>query len=346
MYDMTEFIESLVSPQTRRSYKFALATFEKWYKKPLKDLLNEQELTRLLEKYWVYLKETYKGNTPRAKFNPVLQYVKFNDIEPKIKKSLHVHKQIVSVNDHVLSVLEVRKMYGVASLEEKIMLKVWMLGLRVRDATLLESKDFDFGESTDELKEIRIVTKKEETPAYLFVDREFQTLLMQYLPTIDQENKFLLQSNKGEAYSEKQLVRKLQTLRDRAGIKTSKVFGWHIGRDLILTTGTNLGLNSWGLKIMVGKSIGISIWDYISQADLKSQADILRRALRMEVEQNGSNGVHKKIEEEIEFISKVVTKVVMELRGEQYRTPSTGMGLVVRKSDRQVLEEYLKEGGE
>jgi len=68
--------------------------------------------------------------------------------------------------------------------------------------------------------------------------------------------------------------------------------------------------------------------------------------LRMEVEQNGSNGVHKKIEEEIEFISKVVTKVVMELRGEQYRTPSTGMGLVVRKSDRQVLEEYLKEGGE
>jgi len=74
MYDMTEFIESLVSPQTRRSYKFALATFEAWYKKPIKDLLSEPELTRLLEKYWVYLKETYKGNTPRSKFNPVLQY--------------------------------------------------------------------------------------------------------------------------------------------------------------------------------------------------------------------------------------------------------------------------------
>jgi hypothetical protein len=265
--------------------------------------------------------------------------VKFNGIEPKIRKSLHVHKQIVSVNDHVLSMLEVRKMYGVASLEEKIILKVWMLGLRVRDATLLEWKDFDFGEPTDELKEVRIITKKEETPACLYIDREFQTLLKQYLPTTNQENKFLLQSNKGGGYSEKQLVRKVQALRDRAGIKTTKVFGWHIGRDLVLTTGTNLGLNAWGLKIMVGKSTGVSIWDYISHADLKADADILRRALRMEVEQNGSNGAHKKIEEEIEFIS----KVVRELRGDQYRTPSTGMGLVVRKSDREVIEEYLEE---
>jgi integrase len=343
MYDMTEFIESLVSPQTRRSYKFALATFEAWYKKPVKDLLSEPELTRLLEKYWVYLKETYKSNTPRSKFNPVLQYVKFNGIEPKIRKSLHVHKQIVSVNDHVLSMVEVRKMYGVSSLEEKIMLKVWMLGLRVSDASLLEWTDFDFGESIDELKEVRIVTKKEETPAFLYIDREFQILLKHYLPTIDQENKFLLQSNKGGRYSEKQLIRKIQALRDRAGIKTTKVFGWHIGRDLVLTTGVNLGLNSWGLKIMVGKSTGASIWSYISHVNLKTDADILRRALRMEVEQNGGNGAHKKIEEEIEFISKVVAKVVRELRGDQYRTSSTGMGLVVRKSDREALEEYLEE---
>jgi integrase len=343
MYDMTEFLESLVSPQTRRSYKFALATFEAWYKKPIKDLLSEPELTRLLEKYWVYLKETYSGNTPRSKFNPVLQYVKFNGLDPKIRKSLHVHKQIVSVNDHVLSMVEVRKMYGVSSLEEKIMLKTWMLGLRIRDASLLEWKDFDFEELTDELKEVRITTKKEETPAYLFIDKEFQALLKQYLPTIDNKNKFLLQSNKGGRYSEKQLLRKLQALRDRAGIKTSKTFGWHIGRDLVLTTGTNLGLQHWGLLIMVGKSTGVSIWDYISHATLTSDAGILRRALQMEVEQVGSNGAHKKMEEEIEFISKVVTKVVRELRGEQYRTPSTGMGLVVRKSDREVLEEYLEE---
>jgi len=343
MYDMTEFLESLVSEKTRRSYRFAIATFEAWYKKPISDLLKEPELGRVLERYWVYLKETYQGNTPRAKINPVIQYAKFNHINPEIKKSLHVHKQIVSVRDHVLSMIEVRKMYGVASLEEKIILKTWMLGLRVRDATLLEWKDFDLEEPTDELKEVRIITKKEETPAYLFIDKEFQVLLQQYLPNIDKSNKFLLQSNKGEAYSEKQLLRKLQTVRDRAGIKTSKVFGWHIGRDLVLTTGTNLGLNSWGLKIMVGRSTGASIWDYISQVELKSQAEILRGALRMEVEQNGSNGTHKKIEEEIEFISKVVAKVVRELRGDQYRTPNIGIGLVVRKSNKEVLEEYLQE---
>lgn len=84
------------------------------------------------------------------------------------------------------------------------------------------------------------------------------------------------------------------------------------------------------------------MWDYISHAQLKDQAEIMSRALQMEVEHTNGNGAHKKIKEEIEFISKVVAKVVRELGGDQYKTPSTGMGLVVRKSDK-VVEEYLEE---
>lgn len=337
---MTEFLESLVSEKTRRSYRFAIATFESWYKKSVGDLLKEEDPGKVLEKYWVWLKNNYSGNTPRGKFNPVIQYCKFNNVVPKIKKSLHVNKQIASTRDHVLTVLEARKMYEVASLEEKVMLKVWMLGLRVRDATLLEWRDFDFGEPTEELMEVRIITKKEETPAFLFIDREFQTLLQQYILTLDQSNKFLLQSNKGEGYSEKQLVRKLQTLRDRAGIKTNKVFGWHIARDLRLTTGTNLGLNHWCPKLMVGKSVGPSIWAYISPVDLRSQAEILSRALRMEPERTESNGRVNSLQDAMEMVFKALRKLIE--REARYSAPSYSMGIAEQETDEEVVKKFVE----
>jgi len=42
-------------------------------------------------------------------------------------------------------------------------------------------------------------------------------------------------------------------------------------------------------------------------------------------------------------LASIPTKVIREVRGEQYQTPSTGIGLIERKSDRQILEEYLGE---
>lgn len=338
---MKDFLESMISPMTVRSYKASIKTFEKWYGKDISNLLKEKESGRVLERYFVFLKNTYKGNTPRSRLNPIVQYCRYHKVVPDIKKSLHCNKQIISTDDHVLTVLEARKMYEVADLEGKVIIKTWMLGLRIRDAVHLEWKDFDF--TTEEtLQEVKILTKKEEIPAHLFIDQEFQKLLKTYIPTLDKDNVYLLQSNKGERYSEKQLLRKLQGLRDRAGIKTNKVYGWHIARDLRLTTGVNLGLNSWGLKIMVGKSTGPSVWDYISHAQLKEQAEMLSRALQMEVIQTNGNGAHKKIEDDIEFLSKVIVKVVRELRGNQYNIPSQGIGLIEQESDEQILKEYLE----
>lgn len=250
----------MVSEATRKSYKNGIETFEKWYKKPIKELLKENDSGKLLEKYWVWLKETYRGNTPRCKINPVIQYLKYNDENPKIRKSLHIHKQIPSERDHDLSVNEARSMYEIGSLEEKAMVKIWLLGLRIGDATLLEWKKFDFEKATEKLREIKIITKKEDTPAHLFIDKEFQQLLKLYLPTINKKNPYLLQSNKGGKLSEKQLLRKLQSLQRKAGIEAKGTFGWHIARNLRLTLGTELGCSSWALKLMVGKSTGPDIW--------------------------------------------------------------------------------------
>jgi hypothetical protein len=57
-------------------------------------------------------------------------------------------------------------MYSVASLEEKVLVKTWLLGIRNRDARNLEWKDFDFEESSEKLQKIVIRTKKEDIVTY------------------------------------------------------------------------------------------------------------------------------------------------------------------------------------
>lgn len=108
---MKDFLEAQVSPATRRNYKFGLKTFAEWYKRPVQELLREKDPGRVLERYWVWLKENYKGNTPRSKLNAVIQYCRYNRVDPEIRKGLHVYKQIDSVRDHDLTIEECRRMY-------------------------------------------------------------------------------------------------------------------------------------------------------------------------------------------------------------------------------------------
>jgi hypothetical protein len=67
MYTMEDFLNAQVSEATKRNYRFGLKTFAKWYKKPVQEILSEDDPSKFLEGYWVWLKKTYRGNTPRNK---------------------------------------------------------------------------------------------------------------------------------------------------------------------------------------------------------------------------------------------------------------------------------------
>ena len=180
-----------------------------------------------MERYYVWLKKKYTQNSCRNMTNPIIKYCKYNDIEPKIRKSLGIYHTTIATRDHVLTVGEAREMYNVGSLEEKVMVKTWLFGLRMGDACRLEWKQFDITPS-EELKEILVNTKKEEIVAHVFVDPEFQRLLAMHIPNLDQNNPYLFQSGSHDNLSEKQLLRKLQSLQRRAQIKAKGRFGWHI----------------------------------------------------------------------------------------------------------------------
>lgn len=337
---METYLEALVSPQTRRSYKAGLAKFLEFYGKDLKSFLNEKDHGKIIERYYVWLRKKYTKNSCRALTNPIIQYCKYNDIQPKIRKSLEIYGTTITTRDHILQVDEAREMYNVGSLGEKAMVKTWLLGLRIGDACRLEKQLFDVTPS-ENLVNILVNTRKEGIVAHVFIDPEFQKLLAKHIPNLDQDNKYLFQSERRGHLSEKQLLRKLQSLQRRAHVKAKGSFNWHIGRKLFLRVCAENGVVSWNAKLMCGKSVDKSISTYINGLSLRRDAQKVFNVLRMEPIR--SNGRVNTLTEAMDLVLRTLRKMCLkELEKEGY---GEGLGLLKdysRLSHKEILEEYLK----
>jgi len=291
MQKMEHWLGDIPSPQTRKNYRSGIASFEKYFGKPIEDLLklNDEELGHEINKYYSWLKQSHPQNTCRNQTNAVIQFLKHFGKNPKYKKSLGIYTTTLTTRDHMLTVDECREMWKIASLEEKVMVKTWMLGLRIGDACKLEWQQFNL-KTSEEPQEVLISTHKEGIAAHVFIDPEFQKLIEKQIANLDRSNKFLFQSEKGGHVKEKQLLRKLQSLQKKAGIDAKgKVFGWHLGRKLFLRTCAELGITSWNAQMMCGKAVDKSIATYINGVLLKNDAKKIHNVLKMENQLNGND---------------------------------------------------------
>lgn len=297
MVKMNDWLEGIPSPQTRKNYRNGIRRFEEFYQKPIESLLelSDTELGHIIEKFYSHLKQNHPQNTCRNLVNCPIQYFKYFGKNPKYKKSLGIYTTTLTTRDHLLTVDECREMWKIASLEEKVMIKTWLLGLRIGDCCKLEWQQFNLKPS-EEPQEVLVNTHKEGITAHIFIDSEFQKFLEKQIPNLDSSNKFLFQSEKGGHVKEKQLLRRLQSLQKKAGIDAKgKVFGWHIGRKLFLRTCAELGITSWNAQMMCGKAVDKSIATYINGIQLKNDAMKVHNVLKMEFI-NGTNN-HTKIEQ-------------------------------------------------
>lgn len=192
------------------------------------------------------------------------------------------------------------------------------------------------------LKEILVHTKKEAIIAHCFIDPEFQKILAKHVPNVDQNNPYLFQSGNQNHISEKQLLRKLQSLQRRAQIKAKGRFGWHIARKLFLRTCAENGVISWNAKLMVGKSVDKSIATYINGVSLRKDAKKIFSVLGMEPPK--ANVGMPTVVEALDLVLRVLRKMALkEIKREQQT--SGYLGVIVdysRLSHKEVLEEYLR----
>jgi integrase len=204
MQKMEHWLGDIPSPQTRKNYGNGIRDFEEYYGKPIEELLklSDEELGHEVNKYYSSLRQNHPHNTCRNRTNSVIQFLKHFGKNPKYKKTLGIYTTTSTTRDHMLIVDEAREMWQIASLEEKVMLKTWLLGLRIGDACKLEWAQFNLKPS-EEPQELLIFTHKEGITAHVFVDTEFQKLLQKQIPMLDKGNKYLFQSEKGGHVKEK-----------------------------------------------------------------------------------------------------------------------------------------------
>lgn len=308
MQQVEIWLEGIPSKQTKKSYRNALRKFEEWYKRPIESLIgSSDEATRTVERFFCYLKENYCQNTARSTTNGVIQYFKAHKTEIKLRKALNVYHTVVTIRDHQLTTSEVQAMAKVADLREQLILKVGFLGLRIGDVANLRWKTFDvYGEPPIE---IEIMTHKEDQIARTFIDSEMKELLDVYLQQIDKSNPYLFQSKRQGNLSGKRIDEILKQLFERAGLKTSKILRWHCFRKLVMRTAMELGLNSWSIKIMVGKAVSADITTYISGVSLKEDFLKLSNILKLFPRQQASNGSTKQI---LDTVMKALRTLVEE----------------------------------
>jgi len=253
MTKIEDWLETIPSKHTRRSYVNGVKKFEEWYGQSITTLIKSPEATKTIEKFYVFLKQKHPQNTCRNVTNAAIQFLKYFDTDVKPRKALGIYRTERSTRDHKLTIEEVQRMASVADLKEQTILEILLLGLRVGDVITLKVSDLDKLEQETPI-ELKLRAKKEGTLYETFISQEFKERLKLYLPTV--EGKWLFPGiRKGSHVKDETLNKALKDLAKRADVKLHGSLHWHCGRKLVMRTGGELGISPWIVKRMVGKSI-------------------------------------------------------------------------------------------
>lgn len=354
---LEDFLSSLPSKATRKNYRNGIKKFEEYLGRPIETLLSGKRQGRIIEKYFVWLKEKgYKQNSARALTNGPIQFLKYFDVQVKIRKSIGINRTEVSTRDHRLTIHNLRKMYDVAGLLERVILSLAKdFGLRVGDFCRLLRKDYESRIGQDPPVPIDILTSKEGIVAHAFISEESLEQLKVYLPTLRPNNKYLWQSARQGYLDEETINWIIKGLAEKARIQLTGSLRFHCFRKLFLRTAAELGINAWNAKLLVGKSVEKSIATYINGVQLRE--DFVRISNVLRINEPQSNAKMPSLEEAVELVMQVQKEELLgkvkKLWNEKYgRFAGSGtgetMGLMIRQPDfdrmtpKELLKEYLE----
>lgn len=352
MAKLDDFMSTIQSPSTRKSYRNGIRKFEEFLGKPIETLIGSPDAGKTVEKFFVWLKNKgHTQNTARNLVNGGIQYLKYFDTQVKYRKSLGMYKTEMTTRDHLLTIAEVHEMASVADLKEQVILELLLLGLRVGDVCRLEWRQFDVLDQEAPVPML-IRTMKEGTTAHTFVSEELMELLAKYLLLLDKNNKYLLQSARKEHLDEDSINSILKDLSVRAHINVRGLLHWHCGRKLFMRTCAELGITSWNAMLMCGKAVERSIETYINNVQLKEDFKKVSNVLRLSRVSNG-NGRIEDIDEAVRIVSDalsellrpIVERMWQEKQQNRPNTPTLGLMIIPNfktMEPQAVLKEYLK----
>lgn len=307
-----EFYASIPNVRTRKEYKNGLTKFAKFFGKTadeilemrkadlkLEDTFQRKRFNRELEKFHGYLKEEgYATNTCRTLCLGIMQYFNFYEVGfGKLKRGSQVSKTVLTDKSYPLTIDDLRKMFAVASLRERVILSLAKdLGIRIGD--FVEIKKAELPDLNQEAPiPFDIMTGKEEVMAKGHLSAETVELLKVYLPTLaNNPNPHLFPTNGKHGIDEDTVGLILKTLAKKAGIviPKTKQLTFHSFRKLFISTGKNVGVSDDIIKSLCGKSVDSDILTYMT--DIQWRENFTKITEQLIIVQLSSKN-HVKLEE-------------------------------------------------
>jgi len=339
MGKLEEWLEVVPSKNTRKSYVYGVSVFETWYRDSITKLIKSPEATRTIERFYVYMKERHPQNTCRNITNSAIQFLKFHGTEVKPRKSLGIYNTERALGKHLVTISEVQKMASLANLKEQVMLGIFLLGFRVGDTIQLKKSDFENLLDREPPIELKLRARKERTVYETYISEELRDLLRQHLPTL--ENEWIFPGvRKGSHVKDETLNNRLRNLAERAGVKLNGRLTWHTARSLILREGSQMGINSWNLKRMTGKTIPISDDTYLAGLNLRE--DFIKVSKVLTLKPAKVNNRVGSLQEDVHLLARALMKLIEQEKGRPF---GAMMGMLAKGevSEKEYLEAFLKE---
>lgn len=321
-----EFYDSIPNPSTRKEYRNGLQRFSKWFGKSadeilelrkadlkLEDSFQRKRFERELEKFHAHLKETGSAtNSARTLCLGLRQFFNYYEVGMKLKRGSAVGKAVLTEKTYPLTIDDIRKMYAVANLRERVILSLAKdLGIRIGDFVQIKKADLPDLNQEPPIP-FDIMTSKEEVLAKSHLSAETVELLKTYLPTIAGKE-FLFPTNGKHGIDEDTLGQALKALAKKAGIiiPTSKQLTFHTFRKLFISTGKNVGISDDVVKALCGKSVDSDIRCYMTGIQWKEAFSKIADVLKI---QQATNRNHVRLEELEERNKKLTDQFALMLQ--------------------------------
>jgi integrase len=300
-----EFYESIPNTQTRKEYRNGLQRFSQWFKKTPDEILqmrredlksqvtfDRKRFEREIEKFHAYLKapkpqgEGAATNSARTLCLGIRQFFRYYEVPILLRRGSEVGKSVLTDKTYPLTIDDLRKMFAVADLKQRVMLSMAKdLALRIGDFVRIRREDLP--DLTQEPPiPFDMVTEKEEVLAKGHLSSETVELLKTYLPTVkDKPNPYLFPSNGKSYLDEDTFGWNLKELARKAGIAIpkGKRLTFHVFRKLFISTGKNLNVDPDTIKALCGKKVDADILTYMTTVQWREAFSKIADQLKIQI---------------------------------------------------------------
>jgi integrase len=351
-----EFLNSVSNPRTRKGYRFGLNKFVEWFGKPAEEILamRQKDLTQKpgenlveyrnraarfekeIEKFHSYLIENgYSINSARNMTLGIRQLFRYYQMPVTMRSGSKVSQTVKTTKNFPLTIENVRKMFDVANLKERMVLALAVdTGLRISDFLAIKKTDLPPLDAEPPIA-FTLLTQKEKIPAHCFLSQETVNHLKIYLPTLQKKNNVYLFTSNGKSHiSDEAVSRMLGRLAEKAQIDLNgKSLTFHCFRKMFLSASIDSGIGLTAGKKLCGKAIARSDDTYLTTVKLREKFVQLKKFLTIKQSP-------EKESQQMEKLSALVAKLAEDLDQQKVLTQAvTSENLKIRREFKQRVVE-------